>query len=94
MVSVVFINIANGVYQNCCFGATAILPMKYTNALVTGMNISGVFAALLMVISIAAAPDIQYAAFFYFLTSVIFLILCFISYLYLIKNVSIDYCHR
>lgn len=56
MVCVVIINIANGVYQNCIYGAVAVLPMSYTNTVVTGMNISGVFTAIL---SVRAASHID-----------------------------------
>ncbi|KAI1294163.1 Equilibrative nucleoside transporter 1 [Halotydeus destructor] len=85
MASVVLINIANGVYQNCIFGVTAVLPMSYTNAVVTGMNISGVFAALVMILSISVSPDPQVSAFWYFLSAVIFLIICLVSYFILIR---------
>ena len=31
-----YISVATGVYQNSTFGLAAILPMKYTNAIVLG----------------------------------------------------------
>lgn len=88
IVSVVLINVANGVYQNCVFGVTAILPMKYTNAVVTGMNISGVVSSVIMIISIASTPNPMTSALAYFMTAVIFLIICYGSYIYIGKNVS------
>lgn len=89
LVSVVAINIANGVYQNCIYGVTALLPSKYTNSVVTGMNISGVITSIIMVISVASTPDYKMSAIFYFLTAVLFLIVCFGTYVLLTKNVSI-----
>ena len=89
LVSVVLINIANGVYQNCIYGVTALLPDKYTNSVVTGMNISGVVTSIAMIISVASTPDYRMSAIFYFLIAVIFLIICAATYYILPKNVSI-----
>lgn len=89
IVSVVLINVANGVYQNCVFGVTAILPMKYTNAVVTGMNISGVVSSVIMIISIASTPDPMTSALAYFMTACLFLVVCFVTYGMLVKNVCI-----
>ncbi|KAI1294210.1 Equilibrative nucleoside transporter 1 [Halotydeus destructor] len=86
MASVVVINIANGVYLNCLFGMAAILPMSYINAVVMGMNSVGVYSSLLFILSIALSPDPQVAAFWYFLSAVVFLIICFISYCKLVKQ--------
>ena len=36
LISVVILNMANGVYQNSIYGAAAKLPMKYSNAIVLG----------------------------------------------------------
>lgn len=33
---VIGINVGNGVYQNCLYGSAAILPSKFTNAVVMG----------------------------------------------------------
>ncbi|CAG2183018.1 unnamed protein product, partial [Oppiella nova] len=40
MLSAVIINSATGVLQGCNYGAAAKLPMKYTNAVVMGTNLS------------------------------------------------------
>lgn len=86
MASVVVINIWNGVYQNCIYGAIAVLPPKYLNAVVAGMNCSGVLSAVIMVLAIAATPDIQMSAVIYFSIAVAFLLLCFGTYLFLLRN--------
>lgn len=88
ILSVILINVANGIYQNCVFGVTATLPMKYTNAVVTGMNVSGVVSSLIMIVSTASTPDPMTSALAYFMTAVIFLFVCFGTYIYLGKNVN------
>ena len=41
MFAAAFINLANGVYQGCVYGLAGRFPMKYTNSVTIGMNISG-----------------------------------------------------
>lgn len=86
---VIAINVGNGIYQNCLYGSAALLPSKFTNALVIGNNISGVFSALLLIFSIAVAPDPTKSTFFYFLSAVIYLVICFVSFVLVQKNVSL-----
>ena len=91
MGTVVVVNIWNGIYQNCLYGQVAMLPAKYMNALVTGMNISGVVTSLFMIIALAAAPDLRTSAIVYFTTAVVFLILCWATYEYLTKTEYFSY---
>merc|ERR1712168_1521888 len=51
MVSVVILNAATGVYQNSLYGLVAILPPRYTNAVILGNNISGTITTTVSVIS-------------------------------------------
>ena len=51
MVSVMILNAATGVYQNSLYGLVAILPPRYTNAVILGNNISGTITTTVSVIS-------------------------------------------
>jgi len=80
MASVVIINMANGVYQNSVYGTAACLPMKYTNAVVLGSNISGTLTSVLSIISIASTPNPRTAAIYYFLAAIFVLLVAFDTY--------------
>uniref|UniRef100_T1K2R5 Equilibrative nucleoside transporter 1 n=1 Tax=Tetranychus urticae TaxID=32264 RepID=T1K2R5_TETUR len=86
MITIVVINMANGVYQSCLFGLAANLPSSYTNAILTGMNLSGTYSAIILIISITISPDQQTAAIFYFSTALVFLIICIATYYTLIST--------
>ena len=87
MLSAVVINIANGVYQGCVYGAAAKLPMEYTNAVTIGMNLSGTIASLFMIMSIAVSPSPKVVAIIFFSCAVIILTLCLITEFFLKNNV-------
>jgi equilibrative nucleoside transporter 1/2/3 len=87
MLSVVVINIANGVYQGCCYGAAAKLPMKYTNAVSIGVNLGGTIAALFLILSIAMSPSHRIEAIIYFSCTATLLAACLLAEYYLINNV-------
>ncbi|KAI1303023.1 Equilibrative nucleoside transporter 3 [Halotydeus destructor] len=80
MFSVVILNMANGVYQNCVYGSAAQLPAKYSNAVVLGSNMSGTLTSIINLISIALAPSPRTAAIYYFLTALLVLLACFDTY--------------
>lgn len=82
MASAAFINTANGVYQGCVYGLAARFPMKYTNAITIGTNVSGTIASLLSLLSIAVSHDSQMEAIVFFSFAVVLLTVC------LVKNVS------
>lgn len=80
MMTAVILNMATGVYQNSTFGLAAILPMKYTNAIVLGTNLSGVFIAVVNIISIISAPDPRTQAIYYFVSAIAVLLIAFDAY--------------
>ncbi|XP_054167111.1 equilibrative nucleoside transporter 3-like [Oppia nitens] len=86
MATVVLINIANGVYQNSVYGLAAKLPMKYSNAVVLGSNISGAFTSVINIIAIALSPNLRVAAIYYFLAALLILLACFDTYFALPLN--------
>ena len=90
MGAVVVLNIANGVYQNSLYGLASKLPMKYTNAVVLGSNISGTFTSVVNIITIWASPNLRIAAVYYFVSALFVLLVCFDTYLAFPINVSIE----
>lgn len=90
MLTVVLLNMAGGVFQNSSYAVPANLPMRYTNAVVIGMNFSGVFTAIVSIISLSISADLHIAAIFYFSIALFFLVIVLIIYLFLDKNVRIN----
>ncbi|RWS21757.1 equilibrative nucleoside transporter 1-like isoform X2, partial [Leptotrombidium deliense] len=86
MISIVLINMANGVFQSCLYAVAAKLPMKYTNAVTTGLNISGIFTAIAMIIAIAASSTMVMEAVYYFSASILYLIISFVTYIFVPNN--------
>lgn len=90
MMSAAFINLANGVFQSCLYGIAGRFPMKYTNSVTIGMNLSGTLASLLMLISIAVSPSYQVEAIVFFSFAIALLIVCLLAGFYVSTNV----CYR
>lgn len=86
MVSVVILNMAGGIYQNCVYGMAAKLPLKYTGAVVLGSNISGTFTSVVAIISSSFISSERTAAIYYFITAMLILLACFDSYFALPLN--------
>lgn len=77
MFSVTLLNIATGIYQNSIFGLAAKLPIKYTNAILLGTNISGVFVTLIQILStFIFQTEMCLSTFVYFAIAVCILIFC------------------
>lgn len=80
MITVVVLNMASGIYQNCIFGTGAKFPGSYTNAILIGSNFSGTFTSIVNLLSIWLAPKPQEAAIYYFITALVVILVCIISY--------------
>lgn len=81
MASVVILNCANGVYQNTVYGIAAKLPMRFSNAVVLGSNISGTLTTIIAIVTIAISPSSpRTSAVYYFLTALFVLFLCLDTY--------------
>jgi hypothetical protein len=52
MISVVILSSANGIYQNCIYGLTALFPDKFTNAVIIGNNLCGIFVTLVLIVTL------------------------------------------
>ncbi|KAM7361547.1 equilibrative nucleoside transporter 2 isoform 2-T4 [Cochliomyia hominivorax] len=86
MISVVLLNMANGIYQNTIYGMVARLPVKYTGAVVLGSNISGLFAAVVQIFSTYIFSSYRTSAIYYFITAMLVLLICFDTYFALPLN--------
>lgn len=94
MCSVVALNMASGIYQNCIFGLGAKFPSTYTNAILIGSNLSGTFTSTINLLSIWLAAKAQDAAVYYFITALFVLLICLISYNLLPYNLFFRYFDR
>ncbi|KRT79285.1 hypothetical protein AMK59_7995 [Oryctes borbonicus] len=86
MVSVVILNVMNGIYQNTIFGMAAKLPPKFTGAVILGTNISGTFTATVSILSSLLSSNKRMQAIYYFITALFVLLLCFDTYFALPLN--------
>lgn len=86
MVTVIILNICNGIFQNTVYGVAARLPSSYTGAVVLGSNISGTVATLLGLLFGAVAPSARAAAVYFFITGLLVLLACFDTYFALPLN--------
>lgn len=94
MISVVLLNMASGIYQNCIFGIGAKFPGSYTNAILIGSNLSGTFTSVVNLMSIWLAPKPQEAAMYYFITALFVILVCLVSYNLLNLNSFFRYYDR
>lgn len=80
MATIVLLNMASGIYQNCVFGTGAKFPGAYTNAILIGSNFSGTFTSIVNLLSIYMAPKPQEAAIYYFVTALFVITICLVTY--------------
>lgn len=80
MATIVIFNGAGAVYQSGMFALAAKLPATYTQSYIVGQGLGGTFVAILAILSLAAAGDLQRAAVGYFLCAVFVLILAVVTY--------------
>ncbi|XP_037944695.1 equilibrative nucleoside transporter 1 [Teleopsis dalmanni] len=86
MITVIILNMANGIYQNTIYGMVATLPIKYTGAVVLGSNISGLFATIMQICSSYMFSSLKTGAIYYFITAMLVLLVCFDTYFALPLN--------
>ncbi|CAB3982559.1 equilibrative nucleoside transporter 1-like isoform X1 [Paramuricea clavata] len=81
LVTMGLINAFCAVYQGGLFGLSGMMPPRYTQALMTGQGIGGIFACVADIGSKLGTSDPIRSAFWYFLTAVVVLFACIVSYL-------------
>lgn len=79
-VSVFVMYVATGILQSCVYFVASILPMEYTNGIILGSNLAGIFTSVMSILSKATSPSPKIAAIFYFLAAFIALALAFVGY--------------
>ncbi|XP_066282833.1 equilibrative nucleoside transporter 1-like [Branchiostoma lanceolatum] len=83
--TVVVINLASAIMQGGSFGVAGKFPGRYTQAIMSGQALAGVFSALASILSLAAGGDPTHSGFGYFLTAVAAIVVAMVSYLLLNK---------
>ncbi|XP_078590474.1 equilibrative nucleoside transporter 1-like [Branchiostoma floridae x Branchiostoma japonicum] len=81
--TVVIINLASAIMQGGSFGVAGKFPGRYTQAIMSGQALAGVFSALASILSLAAGGDPIHSGFGYFLTAVAAILVALASYLLL-----------
>ncbi|KAI8487697.1 hypothetical protein Bbelb_346900 [Branchiostoma belcheri] len=84
--TVVIINLASAIMQAGSFGVAGKFPGKYTQAIMSGQALAGVFSALASIFSLAAGGDPIHSGFGYFLTAVAAILVAMVSYLLLKRS--------
>ncbi|XP_075907517.1 equilibrative nucleoside transporter 1-like [Nelusetta ayraudi] len=85
MVKIVIINSFGAVLQGSLFGMAGVLPATYTTPIMSGQGMAGSFAAFAMICAIASGSEIHDAAFGYFITACVVIMLSILSYVLLPK---------
>ncbi|CAK9298770.1 unnamed protein product [Gordionus sp. m RMFG-2023] len=85
MITVVIVNCATGIYQSSIYGLAGSLPMKYTNVITIGDNVCGTLVAIVYIIVIYASPSPRLAAIWYFISAILILLVCLVSYFVLLR---------
>ncbi|CAH1261457.1 SLC29A2 [Branchiostoma lanceolatum] len=77
--------LASAIMQGGSFGVAGKFPGRYTQAIMSGQALAGVFSALASILSLAAGGDPTHSGFGYFLTAVAAIVVAMVSYLLLNK---------
>lgn len=83
--TIIVININSAVYQGGLFGISGMMPQRYTGAVMTGQGVGGTFAALANILSLFGGKDAKSSGFGYFMSAVVVLALCLVTYIMLHK---------
>ncbi|XP_071834915.1 equilibrative nucleoside transporter 1-like isoform X2 [Apostichopus japonicus] len=94
MATIVIFNGAGAIYQSGMFALAAKLPGTYMQSYIVGQGLGGTFVAVLGILSLAAAGDLQKAAVGYFLCAVFVLILAVITFVFLFYLPIVKYYIR
>nr|CAB3266202.1 equilibrative nucleoside transporter 1 [Phallusia mammillata] len=86
MICVVILNCSSAIFQSSVFGISASLPPRYTQAVMAGQGMGGVFASLAMIGALAYSSDPTSSAFAYFMTAIVVLFLTGVCYSSLRNN--------
>uniref|UniRef100_A0A8C9XI64 Solute carrier family 29 member 1 (Augustine blood group) n=1 Tax=Sander lucioperca TaxID=283035 RepID=A0A8C9XI64_SANLU len=85
MVKIIIINSFGAILQGSLFGMAGLLPASYTTPIMSGQGLAGTFAAFAMICAIASGSELHDAAFGYFITACVVILLSVLSYILLPK---------
>ncbi|KAK6329522.1 hypothetical protein J4Q44_G00015000 [Coregonus suidteri] len=94
MIKIVIINSFGAILQGSLFGMAGLLPAKYTTPIMSGQGLAGTFAAFSMICAIASGSALSDAAFGYFITACVVIILAIMSYVVLPKLEFYQYYNK
>ncbi|KAF6038836.1 SLC29A1 [Bugula neritina] len=82
---VVLASAASALFGSSLFGLAAQFPQSYTQSIMGGMGLGGVFSAVVNIIVISLGTSITTSAFWYFLLAILVLVFALVMYLLLYK---------
>ncbi|KAJ7987410.1 hypothetical protein DPEC_G00326200 [Dallia pectoralis] len=85
VITIVIISSCGAILQGSLFGMAGVLPAKYTTPIMSGQGLAGTFAAFSMICAIASGSQLNDAAFGYFITACVVILITIMSYLVLPK---------
>ncbi|KAG8435065.1 hypothetical protein GDO86_013141, partial [Hymenochirus boettgeri] len=85
LLCVVIVCGASNILTASVFGVTGRFPMKNSQALISGQAMGGTISALAAILDLAVASNVTDSALSYFLSAVVFTVICIIIYLILPK---------
>jgi equilibrative nucleoside transporter 1/2/3 len=89
--SIIILSIANGIYQNCIYGIAAFLPFNYSRVVVFGSYAAGFIISILYLTSIILTQNLRLSAIYYFVGSILILLVCFDTYFISPMSVRINF---
>ncbi|XP_074641607.1 equilibrative nucleoside transporter 2-like [Tubulanus polymorphus] len=84
--TIIFVNMCTGLWANCMFGIASHFSKNYVNAVVIGSNLSGLLTALFVILSKEGSADPVISAILYFVSAVVIVFMCLISFIMLNKS--------
>lgn len=87
----ILFNTFNGIFQNCIYGIVAKFPMEYINFVTFGFSLSGTIASIFLIVSLILSPQPKTVAIYYFSFASIFMIICYINEILIIRNVILKF---
>ncbi|CAH8467418.1 unnamed protein product [Heterobilharzia americana] len=99
--SLVIINCCVGIHQTLTFGIAAVLPMKYSNAVIVGSNACGAIISIVNIVvksltisQVRSQKSIVIAAVIFFLSATLIILACVITFFWLQRLKFVRYYSR
>ncbi|RDD43128.1 Equilibrative nucleoside transporter 3 [Trichoplax sp. H2] len=73
-------SLGSAIYQSSLFGLASLFPKQYSQSVVSGQALAGIFTSAASILSLLGANDPYESAVFYFISAVVALLVCIISY--------------